>query len=203
MLCINIPVMLAAVFGLHRLEALGPRWSSINFKEGKFTIRTIVVRQKEKSKTVTTVRNGKVKTDTSKRELPLNKLAYDILLKIKAEQEANQVLCGHSYNPNHKDFVCVDKIGTLLQPYCVLDNFAELLKKNRLRHIHYHDLRYSCTSILNRLGYSIKDIQTWLEHSDFNFTANTYVHSSDEARMEMSDGLSDELGALLSEKTNP
>lgn len=38
-----IPVMLAALFGLRRSEALGLRWSAIDFEAKTLTIRTTVV----------------------------------------------------------------------------------------------------------------------------------------------------------------
>ena len=35
------------------------------------------------------------------------------------------------------------------------------------------------------LGYSLKDIQTWLGHSNYNFTADTYIHSAPAAHQRM------------------
>ena len=50
------------------------------------------------------------------------------------------------------------------------------------------------------LGYTMKDIQTWLGHSNYNFTANTYVHSSKESHMQMAETLSSHLPPLLGNK---
>ena len=52
-----------------------------------------------------------------------------------------------------------------------------ILNKYGLRPIRFHDLRHSCATIMLYLGYSLKDIQTWLGHSNYNFTADTYIHS--------------------------
>ena len=43
------------------------------------------------------------------------------------------------------------------------------------------------------LGYSVKDIQTWLGHSNYNFTADTYVHTMPVAHEEMAESLAERL----------
>lgn len=42
----------------------------------------------------------------------------------------------------------------------------------------------------------MKDIQTWLGHSNYAFTANTYVHSSKDSHMQMAQSMSENLPAL-------
>ena len=46
------------------------------------------------------------------------------------------------------------------------------------------------------MGYTMKDIQIWLGHSNYNFTADTYVHSSPQSHVEMADTLSQKLNDL-------
>lgn len=71
------------------------------------------------------------------------------------------------------DFVCVDDMGMLLQPDFVTQKFQKLLEKYNLRPIRYHDLRHSCATILLYLGYTMKDVQTWLGHSNYQFPLYT------------------------------
>ena len=47
------------------------------------------------------------------------------------------------------------------------------------------------------LGYTLKDIQTWLGHSNYNFTADTYIHSGIGVHEEMAKSLSERLGNVL------
>lgn len=84
----------------------------------------------------------------------------------------------------------------LLQPDFVSQKFQKLLVKYNLRPIRYHDLRHSCATILLYLGYTMKDIQTWLGHSNYSFTANTYVHSSKESHLQMAQSFSEKLPEL-------
>ena len=42
----------------------------------------------------------------------------------------------------------------------------------------------------------MKDIQTWLGHSNYSFTANTYVHSSKDSHVQMAQAFSEKLPEL-------
>lgn len=194
---IAVPIFLAAFYGLRRSEILGLRWSSIDFTAGWFYIDTTVVREKIGDNIVSQVRENTTKTQYSKRMLPLCKYTYNYLQSVRQHQLMQMKLCGTSYNITYLDFVCVDDMGMLLQPDFVSQKFSSLLEKYGLRHIRFHDLRHSCATIMLYLGYTMKDIQTWLGHSNYNFTANTYVHSSKESHMQMAQSLSTHLPPLL------
>ena len=71
------------------------------------------------------------------------------------------------------------------------------LHPSDLRPIRFHDLRHSCATIMLYFGYTMKDIQTWLGHSNYNFTADTYVHSSPAMHIEMAKTYSDRLTEML------
>ena len=47
------------------------------------------------------------------------------------------------------------------------------------------------------LNYSLKDIQTWLGHSNYNFTADTYIHSGTGVHEQMAQSLSEKLGDIM------
>ena len=143
------------------------------------------------------IRDDTTKTDTSMRTLPLCQYTYGYFLALKHQQEQNRFICGGCYDTRYLDFVCVDAMGTLLQPDHVSQRFQKLLEQYGLRHIRFHDLRHSCATIMLYLGYSLKDIQTWLGHSNYNFTADTYIHSAPAAHLQMADSFSQKLGKLL------
>ena len=58
----------------------------------------------------------------------------------------------------------------------VSQHFKRLLEWNNLPHIRFHDLRHSCASILLSRGFTLKDVQERLVHSDITLTANIYGH---------------------------
>lgn len=193
---IAVPIFLACFYGLRRSEALGLRWSNIDFQSGWIRITTTVVKEKIGDNVVSTVRDDTTKTEYSRRSLPLCPYTYNYFCNLRNQQLAQMNLCGASYNQDYLDFVCVDAMGMLLQPDFVSQKFQKLLEKYGLRPIRFHDLRHSCATIMLYLGYSMKDIQTWLGHSNFAFTANTYVHSSKESHIQMANSFSDNLPAL-------
>lgn len=193
---IAAPIFLACFYGLRRSEALGLRWSNIDFQSGWIHITTTVVKEKIGDNVVSTVRDDTTKTEYSRRSLPLCPYTYNYFCNLRNCQLAQMQLCGTSYNQTYLDFVCVDNMGMLLQPDFVSQKFQKLLEKNELRPIRFHDLRHSCATIMLYLGYTMKDIQTWLGHSNYSFTANTYVHSSKDSHMQMAQAFSENLPVL-------
>ena len=194
---IAVPIFLACFYGLRRSEILGLRWSSIDFQAGKISISTTVVKERHGDNILTVVRDNMTKTENSMRTLPLCQYTFQYFAGLRHQQLQMRSLCSASYNPEYSDFVCVDAMGMLLQPDFVSQKFQQLLRKYGLRPIRFHDLRHSCATIMLYLGYSLKDIQTWLGHSNYYFTADTYVHSSINTHTEMANTLSNRLPELM------
>lgn len=193
---IAVPIFLAAFYGLRRSELLGLRWSSIDFQTGWLEISTTVVKEMHGSKLVSVVRDNTTKTDYSERRLPLCQYSYQYLWNLRQRQLAQAKMCGEMYNREYMDFVCVDTMGNLLKPDFITRKFPKLLEKYQLRKIRFHDLRHSCATIMLYLGYTLKDIQTWLGHSNYNFTADTYIHSAPSSHQAMASSLAAHLPSV-------
>ena len=193
---IAVPIFLAAFYGLRRSELLGLRWSSIDFQTGWLEISTTVVKEMHGSKLVSVVRDNTTKTDYSERRLPLCQYSYQYLWNLRQRQLAQAKMCGEMYNREYMDFVCVDTMGNLLKPDFITGKFPKLLEKYQLRKIRFHDLRHSCATIMLYLGYTMKDIQTWLGHSNYNFTADTYIHSAPSSHQAMASSLAAHLPSV-------
>ena len=86
-------------------------------------------------------------------------------------------------------------MGDLLNPDYVSDTFRKIVRKNNLKRIRFHDLRHSCASLLLALGHSMKEIQEWLGHSDYQTTANLYSHVDPGNRKGMIGGIVNAIGA--------
>ncbi len=65
--------------------------------------------------------------------------------------------------------------------------------KNGLPHIRFHELRHSCASFLINNGFTLKDVQEWLGHSDISVTADIYSHLDISRKYGMADMLSSKL----------
>ena len=189
---IETPVYLAAYFGMRRSEIIGLRWGAIDFTKKTISVEHKVVRKKENGK-MTVYATPDLKTESSYRDLQLDETLIEYLRNLKQRQDANRAINGNCHNHNYDDYLCVNDLGNLIQPDYVTAYFGKIIKRNKLKHIRFHDLRHSCGSLLLDLGYSIKDIQGWLGHSNYQTTANIYVHSDPKNRKNMIDSISNAL----------
>ncbi|NLZ83261.1 MAG: site-specific integrase [Clostridiales bacterium] len=174
---LELPIILAAYYGLRRSEILGLKWSAIDFENKKITINfTVTEVNNGDGRGNFTVEKTRTKSKSSRRVLPLVKPIEDLLVKIKQEQDKNRRLCGSSYNDKYLDFINVNELGERMKPNYISQHFTLILKNNELRKIRFHDLRHSCASLMYANGVSLKEIQQWLGHSDISTTANIYTH---------------------------
>ena len=172
---LELPVMLAAFYGLRRSEVVGLKWDAIDFENKTIAIRHTVTVCAEKGRRIE-VAADTTKTASSRRTLPLVPAFQTKLAALKEQQEKNRILCGRSYCTDYLGYVLVDAMGNRLKLSYISTAFPALLKRNGLRPIRFHDLRHSCASLLLKNGVLMKQIQEWLGHSDFSTTANIYAH---------------------------
>ena len=172
---LELPVMLAAFYGLRRSEVVGLKWDAIDFENKTIAIRHTVTACTEKGRRIE-VAADTTKTASSRRTLPLVPAFQTKLAALKEQQEKNRILCGRSYCTDYLGYVLVDAMGNRLKLSYISTAFPALLKRNGLRPIRFHDLRHSCASLLLKNGVPMKQIQEWLGHSDFSTTANIYAH---------------------------
>ena len=163
---LETPIILSCFYGLRRSEVVGLKWSAIDFTNKTILINHTVT-QISSNHSNKLVRKDKTKTKSSTRTLPLLPVVENYLLELKETQEQNKIICGNSYNQEYLDYICVDNMGTLLNPDYVSHAFTKLLKKNDLRIIRFHDLRHTCASLLLAEGINMKQIQVWLGHSNY------------------------------------
>lgn len=161
-------VRITAWYGLRRSELLGLQWDSIDLEAGTMTIRHTV------SKVTEVVAKDKTKNASSRRTFPLTPEAVEIFTKAKEQEERNRAMFGREYQENPYVFKWPD--GHPYSPDYISHHFAKVLKRHGLPHIRFHELRHSCASMLINMGFTLKDVQEWLGHSDIKMTANVYSH---------------------------
>ena len=172
---LELGVILAAFYGLRRSEVVGLKWEAIDFTRKTISIQHTVTEVYIDGKSVL-VQKDRTKTKSSHRTLPLVPPFEKLLRKLYIEQKNNQILCGDAYCKDYLDYIYVNAIGELITPGYISQHFPIVLKKNKLKHIRFHDLRHSCASLLYAHGVSLKEIQEWLGHSDIGTTSNIYTH---------------------------
>ena len=171
----QLPVMVAAFYGLRRGEVLGLKWDAIDFNRGTLTIKRTVTQVKIDGK-YQIIEQDSAKTKSSMRTLPLVGSFKEYFEEAKKAQEFNKKVCGDSYNYDYDGYVFVNEIGERMKPDYLTTAFPEYLKRHGMKKIRFHDLRHSCASLLLANGVPLKQIQEWLGHSDFSTTANIYAH---------------------------
>lgn len=188
----EVPIILAAYYGLRRSEVLGLKWSAVDFVDKTICIRHTVCKTTIDGKDVI-VKKDTTKNKSSFRTLPLIPAIEKLLIETKKKQEENRKKCRRSYCKDYADYVCVDETGMLLKPDYLTQHLQIIIQKNGLKKIRFHDLRHSCASLLISNGVSLKEIQEWLGHSDYGTTANIYSHLEYGAKLNSADKISEAL----------
>lgn len=187
-----LPILLAVYYGVRRSEAIGLKWSSIDFENNQLHINHKVYDQSVKGKTVITI-TDELKSDNSRRTIPLIPFVRDELLRHREQHEEYKRVFRKQYNREWEDFVCVNPKGDIIKPNYVTTHFKKFLKKHGLREIRYHDLRHSCASFLVAAGVNMKTVQLWMGHANFQITADTYSHLDGHAMEKPAETISDVL----------
>lgn len=180
-------VKITALYGLRRSELLGLQWDSIDFERRTMTIWHTV------SKVTEVVAKDKTKNASSHRTFPLTDEAMEIFKAAKCQEQQNRIAFGREYQENPYVFKWPD--GHTYSPDYISERFRNLLRKHGLPHIRFHELRHSCASLLISMGWTLKDVQEWLGHSDIKMTANIYSHLDVSRKANMADSLAGKLGA--------
>lgn len=183
--------VLAAAYGLRRSEVAGLRWQAINFTAGAISINHTAI-----SSCGRVTYSDRVKTASSYRTLPLTAAIKSYLLRLRKEQAEMQLHYGPDYYQS--DYVCCRENGKPLRPDYISQEFAKVCKQGNLPHIRFHDLRHTAATLLLQNGFSLKQIQEWIGHSDITTTANTYAHVTYSDKVDMAECMN----GLLQESIN-
>lgn len=176
-------VFVTLYYGLRRSEALGLKWSSIDFEKNTLTIEHTVV------KGSTIEAKDRTKTQNSAASFELIPAVKEVLLDLRDKQAEYRRLFGSDYYQS--DYVFVREDGKPFRPDCLTRSFQRVLKAHNLKPMRFHDLRHSTASMLYDMGWDIKAIQTWLRHADIETTGNIYTHISNERKRILSTELND------------
>jgi integrase len=179
--------------GMRRGEALGLRWSDVNWERGTAHIVQTVAPDKANRGAAIVLKRAKTKA--SSRTV---RLTQDTLALMREHRKAQIARRLQAANWQDHDLIVCTGNGTPVNPRNVGRSFDALVKAASLRKIRVHDLRHTHATILLRAGVSAKVVSERLGHASIAITLDTYSH----VLPDMQDAAADAISAALAAGRN-
>lgn len=167
--------------GCRRGEAVGLKWASIDFQNGKVEIINNAQYCEGIGTYITTPKSGK------SRIIPINQPILNVL----AEWKREQTLLLFSQGLPRSEFVFTHEDGTMLHPQSPTSYMKRLGKKCGIESLHPHALRHTMASLSIANGADVVSVSQKLGHSEVSTTLNIYAHENEEAKERASQVLND------------
>jgi len=173
--------VVALALGLRQGEALGLRWSDVDFGGGLLHVRHQLQRVSGSAELVPP------KTARSRRTLPMPGLVVEALRAHETRQAEERAQAGRWHDSG---FVFTSVIGTPLDGPNVTKAFQRFLERCGLPRMRFHDLRHSCATLLLARGdVSHRMVMELLGHSQIALTMNTYTQVLPELKQQTARGM--------------
>jgi integrase len=157
---------LIAFRGLRRGEALGSRWTDLNWKEECLSIATQLVQDGWE------VVEGEPKTNSGIRTIALDTESVELLRAHQLQQKQAKLSWGDAWVETGRIFTQGN--GEWLHPGKTSDLFDRLVVLSGLPPIRLHDLRHGAATLALAAGVDIKVVSEMLGHSDTSITRDIY-----------------------------
>jgi integrase len=160
-------VYVAAVTGVRASELLALRWSDCDFSAGEINLGRGVVRQNI----------GSMKTEASKKPIPMEEPLADVLIEWRSQ-------CGYNQDSDWI-FASPDKQGR--QPLWANSAMEKHIRPAATRagiqkRVGWHTLRHTFGTLLKASGTDSKVIQELLRHANISVTMDKYVQATTPAK---------------------
>lgn len=162
--------------GMREGEALGLRWSCVNFKDGTITIDKQLQQEKKKDSqyVFAPLKNGKSRVITPA------PWVMDYLNTHRVKQAEARLKAGPVWE--NSGLVFTDDVGHHLTISTVYKNFKKIVASIGCPNVRFHDLRHSYAVTSIRAGDDIKTVQGNLGHATAAFTLDVYGHVTDQMK---------------------
>ena len=167
-------LVLVAVTGLRRGEALALKWEDIDLLVGVATVRGTLARVG--GKLVTT----SPKTKKSARKVVLVPAVVEMLARLADQQEREKVHASNLWTDT--GFVFTTETGRPVDPRNVFRTMQTAAKRANITGIGVHTLRHSVATGMMDGGENVKVVSGLLGHSSSEITLDVYTHETPDAQ---------------------
>jgi len=166
---LQAPIAVAIGTGLRRGELLGLRWSDINLEARRLIVRRSV-------ETIAGITRTKPpKTIRSARTISIPPFVADVLGSARAAQAQRRLDLGLGKDPDGWVFTRGD--GSAWEPGAFSLHFARLVKRAKLPHVRFHDLRHTFATSAISSGVDLQTVSRALGHESTAITSRVYLHA--------------------------
>ncbi len=182
-------MLMSLIQGFRRGEILALKWEDVDMEGQVFFVRhnlTVDV-QSEKGYNIDLPKSGEARTT------PFGNNVASILEQFRVEQEER-------YGTIEPDFYVFCRDGNPKEPLYPTTPTTWLRRfeiRNNLRHISPHDFRHSAGTYLRKIGFTDRDIQDHLGHSDARISHKFYVAEDLTLKRNAVDGLESYVMGLI------
>lgn len=176
-------LVVIAMLGLRRSEALGLQWDDVDLEASTLTVRRGLHRVKGQLMVMET------KTPRSRRTIPLPSVVAAALHEHRISQDKERSELGTIWRESGHVFTT--SIGTPLDPDNTTKFVQRALVTSEVRKVRMHDFRHGCVSVLLGLGVPPRTVMEIAGHSGLEMTMNVYAHVSMDDKKAAFDKLDD------------
>lgn len=184
----QLATLLTISTGVRIGELSALKWKHIDLENMKITI--------EQANSYTTDEGSFIK-DTkntySERMVAFPKSLIPLFLQHKEDEKVKKELAGRSpfFTGTDEDFIFTQNNGKMIFIGTIPKWFRKFLKKHNLKHITFHGLRHTHTTISIYSGINVVSVSRSLGHSKTSTTTDFYAHHIESVEREMANVFDD------------